>query len=172
MTPKVNRIAVVLLDLRSSENAGAICRTAECAGVKEMYCVGTTPGPLDRFGRINKKFAKASLGAEKNVQVEYCKDIGMLLKKLKKPARQKGCSGGEKFEIIALEQNKRAIDYRKFKPRNNFALIVGNEVDGIPNNILSKADKIIEIPLRGEKESLNVSVAFGVSIFEIVKNIK
>lgn len=162
MIPKVNRIAVVLLDLRSSENAGAICRTAECAGVKEMYCVGTTPGPLDRFGRINKKFAKASLGAEKNVRVEHHKEIGTILKKLKK----------EKFEIIALEQNKRAIDYRKLKRHNNFALIVGNEVGGIPQNILSKTDKIIEIPLKGEKESLNVSVAFGVSIFEIIKNIK
>ncbi len=163
MTPKVNRIAVVLLDLRSSENAGAICRTAECAGVKEMYCVGTTPGPLDRFGRINKKFVKASLGAEKNVQVENCKDIGMLLKKLKR----------EHFEIIALEQNKKAVDYRrKTNPKNNFALIVGNEVDGIPKNVLSKVDKIIEIPMKGEKESLNVSVAFGVSIFEIIKNIK
>ncbi len=162
MTQKVNRTAVVLFDLRSSENAGAICRTAECAGVQEMYCVGTTPAHLDRFGRVNRKFIKASLGAEKNVRVEKADNIASLIKKLKK----------DKFKIIALEQDKKAIDYRKLTTKNNFALILGNEVGGIPKKVLGQCDEIIEIPLIGKKESLNVSVAFGVSIFEIIKDIK
>ncbi len=156
------RIAVILLDLRSSENAGAICRTAESAGIKEMYCVGTTPTHIDRFNRPNKKFVKASLGAEKNVEVLYFPDISTLIKKLKK----------EKFEIVALEQDKNSIDYTKFKPKGNFAIILGNEVDGVSENILKKVDEIIEIPLIGRKESLNVSVAFGVAIFEIIKKVK
>ena len=153
----MRRIAVILLNVRSAENAGAICRTAECAGVNGAYLVGITPGPTDRFVREVRAFRKASLGAEKNLKIERVKNIGLLLKKLKK----------EQFEIIALEQNKKAIDYRKLKTNNKLALILGNEVTGIPKNVLRKADKIIEIPLRGKKESLNVSVAFGVAIFRL-----
>ncbi len=161
------KLAVILLDIRSSENAGAICRTAECAGFAEMYCVGTTPGPKDRFGRENKAFTKASLGAEKNILVEHFKDFYPLLKKLKKPARPGGRSGGEKFTVVALEQSKKAIDYRKLKVKGNTAVILGNEVSGIPAAVLSKADYIAQIPLKGKKESLNVSVAFGIAAFSL-----
>ncbi len=150
-------MAVILLDIRSSENAGSICRTAEGAGVSEMYCVGTSPIHLDRFGRPNKKFLKASLGAEKNIEVAYFEDITSLLSKLKK----------EKFQIVALEQTKNSIDYKKFKPQSRLALILGNEVTGIPKKVLKKADKVIEIPMLGKKESLNVSVAFGIVVFAV-----
>ncbi len=152
------KIAAVLLDIRSSENAGSICRTAECAGVDEMYCVGTTPTHIDRFGRENKKFTKASLGAEKHVKVEHHKDINLLLKKLKK----------EKFKIISLEQAKGAKDYKNINLKGNFAIILGNEVNGISQKVLKQTDEIAEIKMAGRKESLNVSVAFGVAIFRIL----
>ncbi|MFZ3020464.1 MAG: TrmH family RNA methyltransferase [Minisyncoccia bacterium] len=150
-------IAVILLDIRSIENVGAIIRTADGAGVDTVYLVGITPGPIDRFGREVKAFTKASLGAEKAVKIETTKNISSLIKKLKK----------DKFEIIALEQDKKSVDYKKIKPKNNFAIILGNEVNGIPKNVFKSVDKIIEIKMKGKKESLNVSVAFGITIFSL-----
>ena len=78
----------------------------------------------------------------------------------------------EGFEIIALEQDKKAIAYNKFKlPKNaaKIALVVGNEVDGLPPAVLKRADKIIFIPMRGKKESLNVSVAFGIAVYKLAE---
>jgi tRNA G18 (ribose-2'-O)-methylase SpoU len=152
------RIVAILLDIRSIENVGAIVRTAECAGVQEIYLAGYTPGPTDRFGREVKAFKKASLGAENFLKIERVKSIDALIKKLKK----------ENFEIVALEQDKKSIDYRKIKVKNNFALILGNEVSGVSKKMLSKVDKIIEIPMKGKKESLNVSAAFSAAIFRLI----
>jgi len=152
------QIAVILSDIRSIENVGAIVRTADGAGVGTVYLAGITPGPTDRFDREVKAFTKASLGAEKFVKIERVKNTNTLIKKLKK----------DNFEIIALEQDKKSIDYMKIKPKKNFALILGSEVDGVSKKVLGECDKIIEIPMKGEKESLNVSVAFGVAIFRII----
>ncbi len=150
--------AVILLDIRSIENVGAIVRSADGAGVSTVYLVGITPGPTDRFGREVKAFTKASLGAEKFVKIERVKNIGALIKKLKKDG----------FEIIALEQDNKSIDYRKIKPQKKFALILGNEVEGVSKKVLQCCDKIIEIPMKGKKESLNVSVSFGIAIFRLL----
>ena len=150
--------AVILSDIRSIENVGAIVRTADGAGVGTVYLVGITPGPVDRFGREVRAFTKASLGAEKSVKIERVKNISSLIKKLKK----------EKFEIIALEQDTKSVDYRRIKTQKNFALILGNEVNGISKIVLKECDKVIEIPMKGKKESLNVSVAFGVAIFRMI----
>ena len=81
-----------------------------------------------------------------------------LLAKLKK----------EKFKIIAIEKDKKSIDYKKVKPESKNAFIVGPEVTGIPKNVLEKCDIIAEIPMRGKKESLNVSVALGVALFRVL----
>jgi tRNA G18 (ribose-2'-O)-methylase SpoU len=75
-----------------------------------------------------------------------------------------------KINIIALEQSKKSILYTKFKPKFPLALIVGNEVSGISKNILEKCDKIIELPMQGKKESLNVSVSFGIAGYKIKYN--
>ncbi len=152
---------LIINDIRSVTNVGAMFRTADAAGVNKIYLTGYTPTPLDRFGRIRKDMAKSALGAEDFVSWEYKKNILSLLKKLK----------GEKYLIIGIEQAKNSVDYKTLRlhsGRGN-VFIVGAEVTGIPKNILAKCDIIAEIPMRGKKESLNVSVACGIALFEILK---
>ena len=132
-------------------------RTADAAGVSEIYLTGYTPCPLDRFGRIRKNLAKSALGAEKFVFWEQKKNIFPLLAKFQR----------EKYFIVAIEQDKKSIDYKKLKIKDKNVFIVGAEVAGIPKNILKKCDVIAEIPMRGRKESLNVSVALGIVLFRI-----
>ena len=144
---------VICDNIRSLENIGSIFRTADALGVDKIFLCGISGKPP------HHKISKTALGAEKTIPFEYCRQTGRLLDKLKK----------DKINIIALEQDKKAIDYRKFKPRFPLALIIGNEVKGISKNILKKCDKIIFLPMSGQKESLNVSVAFGVAGYEINK---
>jgi tRNA G18 (ribose-2'-O)-methylase SpoU len=153
---------VVCDNIRSLENIGSIFRTSDALGVSKIYLCGISGKmPAWEIG-LHKKISKTALGAEKIIPFERCKQVGRLIDKLKR----------EKVQIVALEQDKKAIPYNKFKPRFPIALIVGNEVRGISKKILKKADKIIFLPMRGKKESLNVSVAFGVAGYEIIKNIK
>ncbi|MEI7513580.1 MAG: TrmH family RNA methyltransferase [bacterium] len=151
-------IVLILNNIRSTHNVGAIFRTADACGISKMYLVGTTPTPIDRFGRERKDVAKTALGAEKTIPWEYFENINPLLTKLKK----------EKFTILAIEQSKNSVDYKKVQLKNNSAIILGSEVTGIPEDILEKCDIVAEIPMMGEKESLNVSVATGVVLFRIL----
>ena len=150
-------IYLVLHNIRSLHNVGAIFRTAEGLGVKKIYLTGYTPEPHDIFGKLRKDFTKTALGAEKYLEWEKVKNVFNLLRRLKK----------EKIQIIALEQSKSSVNIKKFKPRGKFALILGNEVRGVPKSVLKKCDKIIEIPMRGIKESLNVAVATGIALFHL-----
>lgn len=136
---------------------GSIFRTADAAGVSRVYLTGYTPVPVDRFGRAQKDIAKTALGAQEFIPWEYFKSPTSLISKLKR----------EGWYIVGVEQDKKSIDYKKFKPKNKTLFIFGNEVDGIPKSLLSKCDRIIEIPMRGKKESLNVSVAAGIILFSI-----
>src|SRR3989338_7068675 len=149
---------LILYNIRSVENVGAMFRTADAAGVSKIYLTGYTPCPLDRFGRIRKDLAKSALGAENFVPWEQKKSITPLLLKLKK----------EKFLIIGIEQDKNSINYKKVKLRSKNAFIVGAEVTGIPKSVLKKCDIIAEIPMWGKKESLNVSVALGIALFRML----
>ncbi len=144
---------LILHNVRSAYNVGSIFRTADAAGVNKMYVCGYSPTP------DNKKVAKTALGAEKIVPWEYYKQTWRLLEKLKKDGMQ----------IVALEQTKKSVDYKKFRPRFPLALVVGNEVRGLSKRILKYCDEIIEIPMRGKKESLNVSVAVGIAIFKLLE---
>jgi 23S rRNA (guanosine2251-2'-O)-methyltransferase len=148
---------LILPDIRSVENVGAMFRTADALGINKIYLCGYTPTPLDRFGKKRGDLAKSALGAEEFVTWEQKKAVLSLIKKLKK----------EGFKIIAIEQDKKSIDYKTVKLAPKNAFIVGTEVTGIPKNILDKCDIIAEIPMRGKKESLNVSVALGVALFRI-----
>ncbi|MBU6232057.1 MAG: TrmH family RNA methyltransferase [Patescibacteria group bacterium] len=150
-------IRLLLDDIRSVHNAGSIFRTAECAGVSMIYCFGTTPMPLDRFGQKRKDFAKVSLGAEDLVGWEHVADWKPLIKRLKK----------EGFKIIAVEQSTKSVDHRRLRSDSKMLLILGNEVDGVSKPLLDSSDLIAEIPIHGKKESLNVSVAAGVALFSI-----
>jgi len=158
MKKEINSI-LILPNIRSALNVGAIFRTADAAGINKIYLTGYTPRPTDKFGRIQKDIAKSALGAEGWIPWEYVSNINILINKLKKQG----------FKIIALEQDKRAIDYRKIKISKDVAIVLGEEVNGINKKILDKCDDIIEIPMYGKKESLNVSVACGITLFRILR---
>ncbi len=149
--------AVILDNIRSIHNAGSIFRTSDALGINTIYLCGTTPTPVDRFGRDRKDLAKVALGAEKTIAWEYYEKTEDAIKKLK----------ADGFQIVAIEQAENSVDYRKIKAKTNIALIMGEEVKGIQPEILKLCDGVAEIPMKGKKESLNVSVAFGVAAYAI-----
>ena len=149
---------LILPDIRSAQNVGAIFRTAEAVGISKIYLAGYTPCPVDKFNRTRKDISKSALGAELIVPWEYKRSLSVLLTKLKK----------ENYKIIAIEQDKNSVDYKKVRLSHKNAFIVGTEVSGLPKSILKKCDIIAEIPMKGKKESLNVSVATGVALFRIL----
>ena len=150
---------LILHNIRSVENVGAMFRTADAVGINKIYLTGYTPTPLDRFGRKRGDLAKSALGAEEFVPWEQKKSISSLLLKLKK----------EKFYIIGLEQDEKSVDYKKVKLQHKNAFLLGEEVAGISKINLQKCDIIAEIPMCGKKESLNVSVALGIALFRMCK---
>ncbi len=157
--------------IRSVFNVGSIFRTSEGFGyVNKIYLGGYTPTPE------HPKMNKTALGAEKAIDWEVIKQPARLIKKLK----------AEKYEIVALEKlpkNKlekikkqnpklKLSNIYKYKPKNKILFIVGNEVDGVSENILKLTDVMIEIPMNGKvKESLNVSTSFGIGIYSLFFNL-
>lgn len=146
---------LILHDIRSAQNVGALFRTGDAIGVSRIYMSAITPTPVDRFGRLRSDIAKTALGAEQTMPWEPYGDIRSLLKTLKE----------EGYFIIAIEQSPNAIDYKSIVPKEKTACILGNEVGGIPQEILDLVDVVTQIPMRGNKESLNVAVAGGVALF-------
>lgn len=153
----MKEISVLLHNIRSAHNVGSIFRTADAAGVSKIYLAGHTATPLDRFGRVRKDIAKTALGAEQYIPWEHHAAPIRLLAKLQK----------EGWHIVGVEQSPHSIDYRKFRVKKPTLFIFGNEVNGIPKRILNICERIVEIPMRGKKESLNVSVAAGVILFSV-----
>lgn len=159
---KINRppeVFALLHNIRSVQNVASIFRTADCLGVSEVLLVGYTPPPLDRFGRPRKDFAKVSLGAERAVVWRQFKNFSRARAFLKK----------RRAYVVAVEQSPQSVDYRKVKPRYPLALVFGGEVEGLPPKALSDCDIIAEIPMRGVKESLNVSAAAAIALSRILK---
>lgn len=153
---------VILHNVRSLHNVGSIFRTADAVGVEKIYLTGITPKPVDRLGKPRPQLTKVALGAEKTVPWEYIKQAAPLIKKLQR----------EKYKILAVEQSARSIPYFKlpkyYIQNSKFCLVLGNEVRGLSESILKRADKVLEIPMAGRKESLNVAVAFGIVIFNLI----
>jgi tRNA G18 (ribose-2'-O)-methylase SpoU len=148
-------INLILHDIRSAHNVGSIFRTADGAEVARLFLTGYTPAPVDQFGRVNKEIAKTALGAEKVLAWQKVEAVEEVIRKLK----------NEGYQIIALEQAEGARDYREIRLGEKAAIILGNEVEGIDPVILKHCDLVAEIPMRGEKESLNVAVAAGIALF-------
>lgn len=146
---------VALDNIRSVHNVGSIFRTCDAAGVEKLYLCGTTPTPVDWFGRTRADLAKVALGSEESVVWEYAEDITSAITKLK----EEGAS------IIAVEQTGDAVDYRTLTLSGHAAFVFGNEVDGVSHDALSLCDTAVVIPMHGTKESLNVSVTVGVILF-------
>ncbi len=153
---------VILHNIRSLYNVGSVFRTADAAGVEKIYLYGITPAPIDSFGRPRRQLTKVSLAAEKYIEWELVKNTARLIDKLKRDG----------YKIFAVEQSKKSIPYYKIPKsyilNSKLCLILGSEIKGLPVSILNRADKILEIPMRGKKESLNVVVAFGIVIFHLI----
>jgi 23S rRNA (guanosine2251-2'-O)-methyltransferase len=148
-------VILVLADIRSAENVGAMFRTADAAGVSRIMLSGYTATPIDRFGRPQKSIEKTALGAESWLPWESHVSHDACIKALTDAG----------YRIIALEQTDRAVPYGGLKLMGPTAIVVGNEVEGVPTVFLSASDAHIMIPMAGKKESLNVSVAAGVALF-------
>ena len=153
-----NKVELILHNIRSNHNVGSIFRTADGAGVTKLWLTGYTPAPLDQFKRVNSEIAKTALGAEQSIEWEKRENIITLIKELKNLG----------YKILALEQSDNSVDYKQVKLEGKTALIVGNEVGGVEGDVLNLCDQIIEIPVRGSKESLNVAVATGVAVFRLI----
>lgn len=155
-------ITLVLNNIRSSHNAGSIFRTADATGVSNIVLVGYTPGPLDEYGKLRPDFGKVSLGAEKAVPHERHAALADAVGALK--------SRG--VIVVGVELDERAIPLFQYKPAQDakIALVLGNEVAGLSKEELALCDEILQIPMHGMKESLNVSVAAGVAVYGLLRN--
>lgn len=149
---------VLLHNIRSAHNVGSIFRTAEGAGISKIHLSGYTPTPIDHFGRPQKEIAKTALGAEVLVPWEYHKSPTALVRSFKK-----------KGVVVGFEQDMRAQDYRAYIACKPTLILFGNEVRGLSPSLRRACDVLLEIPMRGQKESLNVSVAAGVALFQLLQ---
>lgn len=145
---------VVLDNIRSAHNVGAIIRTCDAFGIKEIRLCGITPD------QNHPKTQKTSLGAEKNINFVYFESITDALKKLK----------ADNFQIYGLELHPSAKPIGSLRADKNTALVLGNEVSGLSDDSIKLCDELLYIPMKGIKESLNVSVAFGVAAFELTRD--
>jgi 23S rRNA (guanosine2251-2'-O)-methyltransferase len=146
--------AVLLHNIRSSHNVGSIFRTADAAGVTKVFLSGYTPTPLDRFKRPNKEIAKTALGAESYIEWEYSPAMRVIAR-LKK----------EGWHVVGIEQDARAKEYRTFRAKPKTLFVLGNEVRGLSKSLREACDTLLEIRMKGKKESLNVAVAAGIVLF-------
>lgn len=156
---------LILHNIRSAHNVGSIFRTADGCGVNYIYLTGYTPTPPDGSRPFTTKpersLIKTALGAHEYVKWSKIENIDEVFENLKK----------QNFQIVALEQTEKSEGYKKFNPKFPLALVLGNEPEGIDLKTLQKCDKFIDIPMRGQKKSLNVSVAAGIAMYEIMSKI-
>jgi tRNA G18 (ribose-2'-O)-methylase SpoU len=150
-------VYLILHNIRSAENVGSMFRSADAFGVSKIYLTGYTPTPVDKFKRPVSKIAKTALGAEQSVQWEQVADVSQCINTVK----QSGMC------VIALEQDARATPLAAYAVTRPWALVVGNEVTGVDPETLALCDDIVEIPMAGRKESLNVAVAAGVALYAL-----
>lgn len=156
-------IIVIAHNIRSTHNVGALFRTAEGFGIRQIILSGYTPYPTtehdERLPHISRKLTeqihKTALGAEAIVPFAYQEtpDIDAL--------KRMG------YKIVGLEQAPRSVALPDYTPPEKIALVLGEEVHGIPQELLDECEDIIEIPMKGQKESFNVSVAAGIALYQL-----
>lgn len=147
---------VILYNVRSRHNVGAIFRTCEGAGVTKLWLVGYTPAPVDRFGREVAEIKKTSLGASEMVPWQQADDVFLLLEKLKEAGTT----------VVAIEQSLASTSLFTFVEPENVAYLFGNEITGVVPEIIAVCDTIVDIPMVGRKESLNVATTVGIVLFQ------
>lgn len=144
-------IVLILPNIRSVYNVGSMFRTSDCAAINKIYVTGWTATPE------HPKMAKVALGANQSVPWEYCKSDWRLIDKLKKQG----------YFILSLEYNKDSVDIRAAAKKLKYplAVIVGNEVTGVAENLLKRSDLVCHLPMHGIKESLNVASAGAIALY-------
>jgi len=154
---KERKLIVIAHNIRSLHNVGSIFRASDGFGVKKLYLTGYTGAP-EGEGNLNK-IHKVALGAEEFVDWEKTRSLVRLITKLRK----------EGVKIVALENNKnyKIKSLVTYKPKFPMALILGEEVKGHTKKILDLCDDIVDFPMVGQKESLNVSVACGIALYAL-----
>lgn len=159
------QVIVIAHNIRSTHNVGSILRTSDGFGVEKVYFTGYTPYP-EQTGdtrlphlrqKITQQIHKTALGAEILVSNEFKTDIKDLLISLK----------NEGYKVIALEQSKDSVLLPNLNPPKKVALLLGEEVKGITDDLIDLCDIVTEIPMKGKKESFNVSVATGIALYEL-----
>lgn len=147
-------VTVVLDDIRSAMNVGSVFRTADAFAVEKILLCGITAVPP------NREITKTAIGATESVLWEYEADIEPVIHRLKE-------SG---YQVIAIEQTDRSVPLTDLSPQGGkLAVVFGNEVEGVSNNVLALSDACVEIPQFGTKHSLNVSVCAGIVMWELAK---
>lgn len=146
--------AIVLENIRSLNNVGAIFRTADGAGFDRVVCVGYTPTPP------RKEISKTALGAENFVPWEYYETIEDALNEY----RAKGCT------IISLEKNKKSTSLKELElwKEENICIVAGNELEWVSETAQKMANHICHLPMLWKKESLNVAVAVGIALYLLI----
>ncbi len=163
----MHHVALIVDNIRSTHNVGSLLRTAECLGVAHVYLCGTTPYPMhvedERLPHLahktHDKIHKTALGAESLVSWRHFPRTSDAIA----DARTKG------YRIVALEQDAQSTSLDAHQIQQSTALIVGPEVTGIDTQTLALCDNILEIPMKGKKESLNVSVAAAIAIYQLTR---
>ncbi len=146
-------ISIACCDLRSAFNTGSIFRTADAAGLDTVFLCGYTPFPP------HDKLAKTSRGTDSVVRWEHRDSAFDLIHEQK----------SQGIHVMAVETGEESEDYTKAGYPDNLLLLVGNEAEGLPEEILAAADSVVSIPMKGVKKSLNVAVAAALVIFEAVR---
>jgi len=150
-------LVIIAHNIRSAENIGSLFRTADALGVAKIILAGYSPG-ID-----HPKVKKTALGAEESVKSEQETDILKVLEKLKR----------EEYHILGLELDERSISLDEIKVSSDkIALLLGNEVEGIPNYLRDECDSLVYIPMQGAKESLNVTIATAIASYQLINNRK
>jgi tRNA G18 (ribose-2'-O)-methylase SpoU len=145
-------IFLILENIRSAHNVGAIFRTADAARVKKVYLTGITPHPP------RPDLEKTALRTIEHVPWEHGSNVELIINNLKHLGAQ----------IVALEQTDASTDYRKFNYKKPVAIVLGNEVNGVEQSTLELCDGVIEIPMHGIANSLNVTTAAGIILFSLI----
>ena len=156
-TPK-KKLTVIVDNVRSMHNVGAVFRTADAFLIEKIILCGITPQPPHR------EIHKAALGATESVDWSYFEDINDAIASVK----------AQGYQVMGIEQTTSSVMITDFEIDENtsYALILGNEVDGISDEALENIDTFLEIPQLGTKHSLNVSVCGGIVMWEFVKSLK
>lgn len=164
----MTKITLILHNIRSTHNVGAIFRTAEGFGAQEIILSGYTPYPQleqndPRLPHISEKLTsqihKTALGAETMVPFRYVESIEQWIYENRQT---------DNLPVIALEQSEESVMLNNFQPPEKFALLLGEEVHGTTPELLEQCDSIVEIPMFGQKESFNVSVACGIALYGLL----